>query len=147
MSSDPSSTTEGLPIFSYKRLTNLETRGAFLDELRTTLSTIGFFYLVDFEDAVSTPLYEKMGREAKRFFDLPLETRSVDGRDGKMNPTLKLTIVSSSRRERPGSPSLNQRHHTSVDTRPSRPRLRSASRTCVTRLISDQNAPRTRRHR
>ena len=82
MSPAPStpSATDGLPILSYKQLANPETRPAFLSTLQHTLSTVGFFYLIDFEDAVPTDLFLEMGRNAKRFFGLPLETRSVEGR-------------------------------------------------------------------
>lgn len=72
-----SSATEGLPILSYRQLSDPNTRPAFLSTLQHTLSSVGFFYLVDFEEAVPTELFLEMGRNAKRFFDLPLETRSV----------------------------------------------------------------------
>ena len=79
MSPAPSApASDGLPILSYAQLASPATRPAFLRQLATTLSTVGFFYLVDFEDAVPTQLYHSMDKAARSFWDLPVETRSAD---------------------------------------------------------------------
>ena len=75
LASPSPATIEGLPILSYKQLASPETRPLFLQTLQSTLSTVGFFYLVDFEDAVPNELYHSMAKAAKSFWDLPVETR------------------------------------------------------------------------
>lgn len=66
---------DSLPILSYRLLADPATRQQFITQLRRTLRTVGFFYLVDFEDAVRTELYNDVARHVQDFWRLPHETR------------------------------------------------------------------------
>lgn len=71
----PFMTSDKLPVLSWASYLSASSRPDFLAQLRSTLSTVGFFYLVDFEDAVSSELFERCSRVSKTFWDLPLEVR------------------------------------------------------------------------